>query len=296
MSPVFVATLVADKERRPLSDALLGSAAQAVQGFRGSAVLSPGVAADLYFDVEDGALPSLEALLFPEGVDVIVQRAAMRAKRLIVADMDSTLIGQECVDELAKLAGVGDRVAAITERAMQGEIEFESALKERVALLAGLPVAAIDALLSDRIVLNEGARVLFRTMRKAGAYTAVVSGGFAPFTAEIAKRLEAHEHRANRLGVADGRLTGEVLPPILGREAKLAALKDLTARLALPREATLAVGDGANDLAMLGAAGLGVAYRAKPRVAAMAAARLDHADLTALLYAQGIAREAFVAD
>jgi len=290
----FVATLVASSNR--LSDAFVRRAAQAAPNLVEWCWLEPGVAADIFYGGGLEARPVLEALAHGEGADVIVQDASERAKKLIVADMDSTLIGQECVDELAAEAGVGGHVAAITERAMRGEIEFEGALRERVALLRGVPETAIAKLLATRITLNPGARTLFRTMRAAGAHTAIVSGGFMPFTGAIAERVGAHEHRANRLGVADGVLTGEVIPPVLGADAKLAALLALRRKYRLPASATLAVGDGANDLSMLLAAGLGVAYRAKPKVAAAAAARLEFADLTALLYAQGLSRKDFVTD
>ena len=208
--------------------------------------------------------------------------------------MDSTLIGQECVDELADFAGVGARVAAITERAMRGEVAFAPALRERVALLAGLPETIIGAVLKDRITLTPGARTLVRTMRSNGAYVAIVSGGFRQFTGAIRERLGADEDRANTLVVDGGKLTGKVIEPILGQEAKLAALKEIAAAMGVSLEDALAVGDGANDLPMVKAAGLGVAYRAKPKVAAGADARVEHTDLTALLYAQGFARTDFV--
>jgi phosphoserine phosphatase len=185
-------------------------------------------------------------------------------------------------------------VAAITERAMRGEIAFEPALRERVALLAGLPEKVIAEVLERNITLTPGGRTLVQTMRAGGAYTAIVSGGFTQFTSAIAERLGFQEHRANQLLVENGRLVGRVGEPILGRDAKLATLRELAARLGLSLQETLAVGDGANDLAMLGEAGLGVAYRAKPAVAAAAHARIDHADLTALLYAQGFARSQFI--
>ena len=238
----------------------------------------------------------MRALAQDEAIDIIVQPAQWRAKKLLIADMDSTLIGQECIDELAAEAGVGARVAAITERAMRGEIAFEPALRERVALLAGLPENVIARVLATRIVLTPGARTLVRTMRARGAYTAIVSGGFTQFTGAIAGRLGADEHRANMLIVENGVLAGRVGEPILGRQAKLGALRELSARFALAPHETLAVGDGANDLAMLAAAGLGVAYRAKPAIAAAAHARVDHSDLTALLFAQGIGRGEFVED
>ena len=292
-SPAFVATLVVDPARPTLSDAFVERAAQALPGFVERRWLDPGIAVDLYFDGAD-ARTFLAPLAAEARFDIIVQPTATRAKRLLVADMDSTLIGQECIDELAAAAGVGAHVAGITERAMRGEIPFDGALRERVALLADLPQRIIEELLATRITLNPGARVLVATMRARGGFAAIVSGGFTRFTGAIAEKLGADEHRANRLEIADDRLTGRVLEPILGADAKLAALRELTARLGLARHETLGVGDGANDLPMLAEAGLGVAYRAKPKVAAGAHARVDHSDLTALLYAQGIARSQFV--
>ena len=295
MSSVLVATLVADPMRAPLSEATLDRAAQALRGVERRRWLDEGVAADLVFTGDlTRKRAALESVLAEEPVDVIVQPAARRAKRLLVADMDSTLIGQECLDELAAFAGFGDRVAAITERAMRGEIAFAPALRERVALLAGLPETVIDAVLNDRIRLNPGARTLARTMRANGAYVAIVSGGFRQFTRAIRERIGADEDRANTLAIEGGKLTGEVIEPILGHDAKLGALKEIAATIGLTLDETLAVGDGANDLPMLQSAGLGVAYRAKPKVADGAHARIDHADLTALLYAQGFARKDFV--
>jgi phosphoserine phosphatase len=294
----FVATLVANPQQFAFSDALIARAAQALPGFAATRWLDPEVAADLFFTGEDSALglarAHLDAALAGELIDAIVQPAAGRRKKLLLADMDSTLIGQECIDELAARVGIGARVAAITERAMRGEIAFEPALRERVALLAGLPETVIAEVLHNAIALTPGARTLVQTMRSEGAYTAIVSGGFTQFTQAIAGRLGIHEHRANELIVENGLLVGRVGEPILGRDAKLATLRELRARYGLGVHETLAVGDGANDLAMLGEAGLGVAYRAKPAVAAAAHARIDHADLTALLYAQGFARGAFI--
>ena len=290
-SPAFVATLVSDPQRATLSDAFIAHAAQALPGFVARRWLDKGIAADLYFD---GAHSELAAAAAEADCDVIVQPVATRAKRLLVADMDSTLIGQECIDELADAAGVGAYVAGVTERAMRGELEFESALRERVGLLANLPMRVIDDVLRRRITLTPGAKTLFATFRARGGYAAIVSGGFTPFTGAVASWLGADEHRANNLEIADDRLTGKVIEPILGADAKLAALRDLTERLGLAPHETLGVGDGANDLAMLTQAGLGVAFRAKPKVAAAAHARIDHGDLTARLYAQGIARADFI--
>jgi phosphoserine phosphatase len=227
--------------------------------------------------------------------DIVVQPQAARRKKLLLADMDSTMIGQECVDELADFAGLKASVAAITERAMRGEIAFEPALRERVALLKGLPVSVVDEVLKDRITLTPGGRELVATMRAHGAYTCLISGGFTLFTNAVAAMLGFAENRANELVVEDGKLTGEVREPILGRAAKLATLIDLTEAFDLDDIDTLAVGDGANDLDMIRHAGVGIAYHAKPAVAAAAAARIDHGDLTALLYAQGYRRDEFVA-
>jgi len=295
MSSVLVATLIADPLKRSLSESTLDGAARALLGVERRRWLDEGVAADLVFTGDITAKrAALEEALSGAGIDVIVQPLARRVKRLLVADMDSTLIGQECVDELADVVGVGERVAAITERAMRGEVEFAPALRERVALLQGLPETVIGDVLKARITLNPGARTLVQTMRANGAYVAVVSGGFGQFTGAVREWLGADEDRANALVIEGGKLTGKVNEPILGQDAKLAALKEITAARGLALEDALAVGDGANDLPMLEAAGLGVAYRAKPRVASSARARVEHGDLTALLYAQGFARKDFI--
>jgi phosphoserine phosphatase len=222
-----------------------------------------------------------------------VQPAALRRKKLFLADMDSTMIGQECIDELADFAGLKAHVAAITARAMRGEIEFESALRERVALLKGLPVGVVDEVLAKRITLTPGGRELVATMRARGAYTCLISGGFTLFTGAVAAMIGFQENRGNALKVEDGKLTGEVAEPILGRVAKLATLVELRESFDFDEIDTLVVGDGANDLDMIGHAGLGIAYHAKPAVAAAAAARIDYGDLTALLYAQGYKRDEF---
>src|SRR6201993_922212 len=229
-------------------------------------------------------------------IDIVVQPIATRRKKLFLADMDSTMIGQECIDELADFVGLKDHVAAITERAMRGEIEFEPALRERVALLKGLPVSVVDEVLAKQITLTPGGRELVMTMRAHGAYTCLISGGFTLFTNAIAAKIGFQENRANQLVVHDGKFTGEVREPILGRETKLATLVELREAFELDEIDTLVAGDGANDLGMIEQAGLGVAYRAKPAVSAAAAARIDYGDLTALLYAQGYRREEFVGD
>jgi phosphoserine phosphatase len=252
-------------------------------------------AADIFTEGEDPApLRLLTARALERlSVDFCVQPAEGRRKALLVADMDSTIIGCECLDELADFAGVKDRVASITERAMAGNIDFADALRERVALLAGLELAALHQTYETRVRLNPGAATLARTMAAHGARCVLVSGGFQFFTERVARDAGFAAHRANSL-LDDGlRLTGAVAEPILGREAKLVALIEEAAALGVGLDAALAVGDGANDLAMIEAAGLGVAYRAKPIVAERADARLDFADLSALLYFQGYGADAF---
>ncbi|MGB9367083.1 MAG: phosphoserine phosphatase SerB, partial [Xanthobacteraceae bacterium] len=236
----------------------------------------------------------LRTALKDHPIDVVVQPLGSRRKRLFVADMDSTMIEQECIDELADYVGLKAHVAAITERAMRGEIAFEPALRERVALLKGLPVAVVDEVIEKRITLTPGGRTLVATMRANGAYACLVSGGFTLFTGRIAAMTGFDEHRGNTLMVKDGKLSGRVQEPVLGRDAKRATLIELRERLGLSPQDTLAAGDGANDIPMIEAAGLGVAYHAKPKVAEAAHARIDHGDLTALLYLQGYARADFV--
>ncbi len=288
-----VATLIASRD---LPDAA-GLAARAAGALGGGAPhwLAPGIAVDIPFVPAAGgdervAAQRLRDIIGDLPVDVVVQPAAGRRKRLLLADMDSTMIGQECLDELADFVGQKARVAAITERAMRGEIAFEPALAERVALLAGLSAGVVGEVIEKRITLTPGGRALVRTMAAHGAHTCLVSGGFTLFTAPIAAAIGFAENRGNRLEVHDGRFTGRVLPPILGREAKLATLVELQAALGLEKSETLVVGDGANDLLMISEGGLGVAYHAKPVVAAAAGVRIDHGNLTALVYAQGYTR------
>jgi phosphoserine phosphatase len=227
-------------------------------------------------------------------VDVAVVPAQNRRKRLLLADMDSTIIEQEVVDELAALAGVGPEVSAITERTMRGELAFEPALRERVALLEGLPATAIETVIRDRISFSPGGRTLVATMKAHGAFTAIVSGGFTDFTGHVAEALGFESHEANRLVIENGRLTGRVAEPVLGQTAKVEALRRLMAKLGIAADDVIAVGDGANDIAMLQLAGLGVAFHGKPAVRAAADVRIDHADLTALLYLQGYRKVEFV--
>lgn len=289
---MYIATLLCSPTNPSLDPALVDSLRNAWGG--GEAVwLAPDEAAE--FPVK--ALPANQWTVWEDlqamGVDLVLQPAAGRRKKMLLADMDSTMIEQECIDELAEEAGVGARVKDITARAMNGELDFDGALTERVALLKDLPEAVIAQVLDNRITLMPGARQLLATMKANGAYAALVSGGFTAFTSRIATMLGFDENRANTLMVADGKLTGVAGRPILGREAKVTALEQITARLGITEDDVLAVGDGANDLGMLKRAGAGVALHAKPSVAAQCQIRINHGDLTALLYLQGYARDDF---
>ena len=254
---------------------------------------------DLTWLAEDEAaeftLPADPGALHAEGIDINVLPETGRKKRLLIADMASTMIEQECIDEMAAHAGIGEKVAAITALAMDGKLGFEEAMEERVALIKGLPLTALEAVFEERITFMAGGATLLATMRAQGAHTALVSGGFTFFTERVAGRLGFHEHRANTLLHDGTALTGAVAPPILGREAKVEVLEELSARLSLSEDDALAVGDGANDLGMLGRAGLGVALHAKPSVQAQCKVRINHGDLTALLYLQGYKKAEFIA-
>ena len=297
-----VATLVCDPAFPVLTRDVLRRASEALGRPGPLNWLDPCIAADIPFEPGPAGraravADRVRSALDNAAVDVIVQRTQWRRKKLLLADMDSTMIGQECIDELAAEIGKRAHVAAITGRAMRGEIAFEPALRERVALLKGLDRATILDVVANRITLTPGGRVLVQTMRANGAHTVLVSGGFSVFTSVIAEWIGFHEHQANELLFGeDSRLSGLVAAPVLGKAAKLAALEQNREKYGLSAEETLAVGDGANDFAMLEAAGLGVAFHAKPKIAAAAHARIDHGDLTALLYAQGYRREEIVAD
>ncbi|MFI4988137.1 MAG: phosphoserine phosphatase SerB [Alphaproteobacteria bacterium] len=293
-------TLVAGAQAGGLDHSTLAAARSALAA-AGARVgepqwLAPGLAADLPFEGLGGrhAEAAARQALVPLPLDLLAQPSLGRRKRLLMADMDSTIVGIETLDELADFAGVKDRIAAITERSMRGEIDFEAALVERVAMLEGLPEEALEGTW-QRVFLVPGAATLVRTMGKAGAYTALVSGGFRFFSRRVRALVGFDYDEANELEIADGRLTGRVVPPVVNRDGKRAALERLSRKLGIPLDATLAVGDGANDMRMIEAAGLGVAYRGKPTLAAAARARVDHGDLTALLYFQGYRREEFAA-
>jgi phosphoserine phosphatase len=292
----LVATLIAHPSN-PVLDAKLGERAAEAVNAAGLYWLADGIACDVALRNEAEAGDSearLRAAIGDMPVDVVVQDVETRRKKLLIADMDSTMIGQECIDELADVVGLKGEVSVITARAMNGEIAFEPALRERVALLKGLPISVVDEVIAKRITLTSGGPELIATMRAKGFYTALVSGGFTVFTSRIAKTLGFDENRANILIEKDGVLTGEVAEPILGKQAKVDALEAICATLGISVDDAMAVGDGANDLGMIKVAGSGVALHAKPSVAAEAKIRIDHSDLTALLYIQGYRRHEFV--
>lgn len=292
----FVATLIANPSNPVLVSRLAEQAADALKA-SGLYWLADGIACDIA--LRDGtnlqaAETSLRTVLGSAPIDLVIQDAETRRKKLLVADMDSTIIAQECIDELAAEVGLKDQVAAITAQAMNGEIDFEPALRARVALLKGLPISVVDEVIARRITMTPGGPQLIATMKAKGFYTALVSGGFTVFTSRIGATLGFNEDRANVLLEDNGVLTGFVAEPILGRQAKVDALTEIAATLGISTEDAIAVGDGANDLGMLELAGSGVALHAKPAVAAEAKMRIDHADLTALLYIQGYRKTDFV--
>ena len=289
---MFIATLLTNPATPRLEGALVDSLRNAWGG--GDALwLSPDVAAEFAMPAMPANRWNVWESLQAEGVDLIVQPAENRRKKMLLADMDSTMIQQECIDELADEAGVGERVKDITARAMNGELDFEGALIERVGLLKGLPETVITRVLETRITHMPGGKALLATMKTHGAHAALVSGGFTAFTTKVAADLGFDENRANTLMAEAGQLTGEVARPILGRDAKVQALHDITTRIGITPADVIAVGDGANDLGMLGLAGTGVALHAKPSVQAECDIRVNHGDLTALLYLQGYADSDF---
>ncbi|MGO4196384.1 phosphoserine phosphatase SerB [Rhizobium sp. YAF28] len=292
----LVATLVANPSNPVLSPEIAERASDAVKA-SGLYWLADGIACDIVLaDGSDrqAAEANLHAVIANSPIDLVIQEQETRRKKLLIADMDSTMIGQECIDELAAEVGLKEKVAAITARAMNGEIAFEPALRERVALLKGLPISVVDEVIAKRITLTPGGLELIATMKSKGYYTALVSGGFTVFTSRIAATLGFDENRANLLLEEDGLLSGHVAEPILGKQAKVDALNDIATRLGISPEEAIAVGDGANDLGMLHLAGSGVALHAKPAVAAEADMQINHGDLTALLYIQGYRKTDFV--
>lgn len=290
---MYVATLLANPEQPALDPALVDSLRNAWGG--GDALwLAHDEAAEFALEQRPDNLWQVWADLQKLEIDLAIQPAEGRRKKMLLADMDSTMIRQECIDELADVAGFGAQVRDITSRAMNGELDFEAALIERVALLKGLDQGVIAQVLAERITLMPGGPALVATMQANGAYAALVSGGFTAFTAAVAAQLGFDENRANTLLIEDGKLTGDVARPILGREAKIEALEQIGARLGIAETDVIAVGDGANDLGMLQRAGTGVALHAKPSVAAECDIRVNHGDLTALLYLQGYTRDDFV--
>ncbi len=296
-----VLTLIAGAPAQPLDVACIAQARAVLPAPGETKWLSEGEACDITFTlVELSEITTIRdrvrEALKGAAIDVVCQQRQSRRKRLLIADMDSTLIGQECIDEIADYVGLRPKISEITERAMRGKLEFEPALRERVALLKGVDEKALQTLFDEQITLNPGARTLARTMSAHGARSVIVSGGFTYFTARVAEISGFDAHQANTLEIEGGKLTGRVIEPILGQQAKLDALRHHRKIMELDHIDTLCVGDGANDLAMLSEAGLGVAYHAKPMVAAKAHARVNHGDLTALLFAQGYARDEFVED
>ncbi|WP_116133005.1 phosphoserine phosphatase SerB [Tropicimonas sp. IMCC34043] len=290
---MFVATLLTNPADPSLEPPLV-EALRSAWGGGAARWLARGIAAEFALPAVPDNLWQVWDSLQAQKIDLAVQKSQGRRKRMLLADMDSTMIGQECIDELADMAGVGARVKEITARAMNGEIGFEGALRERVGLLKGLPAAVIDRVYAERITFTPGGATLIATMKANGGHAVLVSGGFTAFTSRVAAALGFDENRANTLLIEDGHLTGVPAEPILGREAKIAALEEITARLGIGHDAVIAVGDGANDLGMLHLAGTGVALHAKPSVAAECDIRVNHGDLSALLFLQGYAAEDFV--
>jgi phosphoserine phosphatase len=294
----YILTLITDPATLPLDEAIINRAIIALERKKAHiddlAFLAPNAAMDIFFsDIEpDYAAEILSAKLADMKVDFVIQpNNGKRRKRLLISDMDSTIINEECIDEIADKLGLKDKVSEITERAMNGELDFKEALRERVALLANLPESALQDVYDNNITLMSGAKELVSTMKKHGSHAILVSGGFTAFTTKIARKCGFDEQSANILEIKDGKLTGKVIEPILDKEAKLASLKAAMVNLGITAEDVIAVGDGANDLPMLKAAGIGVAYHAKPIVQEQVNARIKHSDLKSLLYIQGYKEE-----
>jgi phosphoserine phosphatase len=291
--PMLIVTLISNPAD-PVLDPTLVEALRGAWGGSPTHWLAPKEAAEFNIAAMPDNHWQVWADLQQQQIDLAIQPTEGRRKQMLLADMDSTMIQQECIDELAEEANVGPYVKDITTRAMNGELDFDAALIERVALLKGLPEQIIAKVLNDRITFMPGAKTLLATMKANGAYAALVSGGFTAFTTRVASELGFDEHRANTLNIADGQLSGTVGLPILGREAKVQALVEISAQLNISETDVIAVGDGANDLGMLTRAGSGVALHAKPAVAAECDYRINFGDLTALLYLQGYSKSEFV--
>ena len=293
---MLVLTLIANPQKRNLDT---GDVAAICMALKSSSIewLGKGCACDITLPHQMAAEEArgiVNLMTHNKPIDFAIQETDNRKKKALIADMDSTMIEQECIDELAAEAGLKDHVAAITARAMNSEIEFEAAVDERVALLKGLDAQIAETVIAERITFAPGGKTLVATMKVNGAYTALVSGGFTSFTEPISKALGFDEHRANVLETADNKLTGTVRKPILGAEAKVESLHDIARDKQLTPKDFIAVGDGANDLLMLKFAGIGVALHAKPAVASQVDIRIDHGDLTSLLYLQGYREGEFV--
>lgn len=289
----LVLTLVAQRDAATLDAATIALARDTVDGAQTVTILSAGEAVDIPCPATAAdRLPALRAALADKPVDAVLTHQDARRKRLLVSDMDSTIVANETLDDLATHAGIGEKIAEITARSMNGELDFATALRERVALLKGFPASLLEKAWND-VRLNEGAKELVQTMRAHGAHTALVSGGFTFFTSRVAALCGFQENHANTLTIADGMLTGETGHPILGPDTKLALLTSLAEKHALPANATLAIGDGANDLPMLKAAGLGLAFYAKPIIRNAIAAQINHTSLRAALFVQGYPASAF---
>jgi len=291
-------TLIASKGQIELTDSFIQNLRAHLNTESEGEWLAQDEALDIQFTVQTTSLEQLKhsitTYLAPHPIDFALQPSKNRAKKLLISDMDSTIIQEECIDEIAFMAGIKPKVAEITERAMRGEINFDDALTQRVHLLKDLNTTALETVIKERLHLSKGAKTLVQTMAKHGAYCALVSGGFTYFTDKIAALTGFHTTQANKLEMKDGKLTGQVIPPILGSAAKKIALETYINEKQLTASETLAVGDGANDLEMITHAGLGVAYKAKPIVAAKADVAVNHTDLTSLLYMQGYKKHEFI--